>query len=147
MLIEIKKKETRNEMYEKCGHLNVQFCEHLFNNRISDFFETQNFIFKLNQRLFRKITYLDNIFSFFFFSDGPLCISIGINITEYAFHAKSSETNIWSITEKRWQHGRYSRLSGKWNSNNKMENVFRMLAFENVKWLLKWMNEWMNQSN
>lgn len=49
-------------------------------------------------------------------SDDPLCIVIGTHITEPAIGTKLPETNIWPTAEKCWQHGRYSRLSGKFSS-------------------------------
>lgn len=47
-------------------------------------------------------------------SDGSLCVSIGTHITKSAIRTKLPEAIIWSTAEKCWQHGRYSRLSGKW---------------------------------
>lgn len=53
------------------------------------------------------------MFSFIHFSDGPLCVRIGFDVTEYFIDTESPENLIRPTIAQCRQHGRHSRLSGK----------------------------------
>lgn len=78
---------------------------------------------------------------FFSFTDGPLCVRISIDVTEYFINAESSENFIRSAIAQCRQHGRHSRLSGKCNyyhafhgENKKLPVALKELKSQCSKW-------------
>lgn len=80
-------------------------------------YKTHGCCFILRGRYFvMRFIRFDFYFAYAFFSfisDGTLRIRIGTHITKFTVDTKLPESVIWPTVEKCWQHGRYSRLSGK----------------------------------